>query len=186
MFDGYNEHNSVRFGGYTFTLGINLAEAMPYLVTTAKPSKELGIREYTDCVASADYLEVFRLFAERLTAHLDAFEAEKLAYSPDNAMLTADSCIPDGLKEHLQGKLIVIKPERFSPEYRSATHQIVYSFGGFGCCPTARGSAVFCKSLIDGEITRFERCDVMGILDPEKAPAWVKDKLAALLAPQGK
>ena len=37
------------------------------------------------------------------------------------------------LSDHIEGKLVVIKPEFFKPQFREAKYQLVLATGGFGC-----------------------------------------------------
>ena len=43
-----------------------------------------------------------------------------------------------------------------------------------------RGQAVFGTSLADGKHARWERCDVLGEIKPEKMPEWAKEALAKI------
>lgn len=44
---------------------------------------------------------------------------------------------------------------------------ICYCTGGFGSNPNPSGRAVFVVSLVDGEQTRWNRSDILGIAKPE-------------------
>lgn len=52
--------------------------------------------------------------------------------------------------------------------------------GGFGCRPHARGRSVFCTCLGDGETTRWNRSEFVGIIRDECIPDWAAEKLAEL------
>ena len=58
----------------------------------------------------------------------------------------------------------------FSVHIRLAT-------GGFGCVPTAAGRAVYATCLGDGEQTRWNRSDFIGILREEHLPDWARESL---------
>lgn len=77
--------------------------------------------------------------------------------------------------------MIVIKPQVFRPEYRSATHQLQLCTGGFGACANSRGSAVFVKSLYNGKEDRFERSEVLGTIEPKNLPEWAKKAYSKML-----
>ena len=47
---------------------------------------------------------------------------------------------------------------------------------GFGCSPTAIGRSVRCTCLGDGEMTRWNRTDFIGVLKEEFLPDWAKEK----------
>lgn len=61
---------------------------------------------------------------------------------------------------------------------------IRYAHDGFGCNPHAIGRSVRCTCLGDGEMTRWNRNEFIGILDDQFLPEWAKTKLAELTAPQ--
>jgi hypothetical protein len=46
-------------------------------------------------------------------------------------IIDKSECLP--LSEHIEGKLVVIKPNFFKPEFREAKYQLVLATGGFGC-----------------------------------------------------
>ena len=41
----------------------------------------------------------------------------------------------------------------------------------------SRGSACFCVDLYTGKESRYERMDILGIMEPEKLPGWAKHGL---------
>jgi len=94
-----------------------------------------------------------------------------------NAPLTDQDCTRISSADDLNGKVIVIKPDVLRREYRVATHQVKLCTGGFGASPNSRGSAVYCTDLYSGEHSRFERRDVLGILNPDQMPKWVQHHL---------
>jgi len=98
----------------------------------------------------------------------------------DNAPITAEVCTPITHSDDLNGRIIVIKPEILRREYRAATRQLKLCLGGFGASPHSRGSAVFCKDLYSGKEARFERRDILGIMEPDKLPAWAQHGLTAI------
>lgn len=69
--------------------------------------------------------------------------------------------------QNLENKILVLNPELLKAEYRRPEFQLVKATGGFGCSPTAIGTAVFVKWLIDGDKTRWERYHFIGIASPE-------------------
>lgn len=79
-----------------------------------------------------------------------------------------------------ENKVLVIKPEWFNDHSRLAENQLFLAEGGFGCDPNKMGTAVFGQFLIDGEKTRIERYDFLGILDKKYLPEWAKEKLEQL------
>ena len=59
---------------------------------------------------------------------------------------------------------------------------IRYAHDGFGCSPHAIGRSVRCTCLSDGEMTRWNRNEFIGVLDDQFLPEWAKPKLAELQA----
>lgn len=57
---------------------------------------------------------------------------------------------------------------------------IRYGHDGFGCSPHAIGRSIRCTCLGDGEHTRWNRSDFIGILKDECLPDWAMEKLLAL------
>ena len=52
--------------------------------------------------------------------------------------------------------------------------------GGFGCSPNASGRVVYATCLGDGEHTRWDRSDFVGVIREECMPEWAKESLAHL------
>lgn len=59
---------------------------------------------------------------------------------------------------------------------------IRYAHDGFGCHPHAIGRSIRCTCLGDGEMTRWNRTDFIGVLDEQYLPDWAAQKLAQLTA----
>ena len=64
--------------------------------------------------------------------------------------------------------------------------QLCLAWDGFGCRPNARGRSVRCTCLGDGEMTRWNRSEFVGILKDECLPDWAAEKLAQLRQEQHK
>ena len=86
-------------------------------------------------------------------------------------IIDKSECNP--LSNNIKGKLVVVKPEYFKPEFREAKYQIVLATGGFGCDASKMGNAVFviecCK---DSEHYRQERYNLMGEPTEEIIKEW--------------
>lgn len=174
---GYEVKQSMHIGGKEILIAENMKaeDGQFYLVATYR---ELGfIAEYANAVTSDDYLEAVQDFAGRISAEAEAVRAEqsKLAVPP-TAIVTKDQCCPHDYGQDLLDKIVAIKAEVLSPEYRRGDFQLIYVTGGNGARPNARGSAVFCRQLNSGEHTRFERRDVLGVVHSEYLPHWSKVK----------
>ena len=56
-------------------------------------------------------------------------------------IIDKSECKP--LSDNIEGKLVVIKPDFFKPEFREAKYQIVLALSGFGCDANKMGNAVY-------------------------------------------
>lgn len=82
-------------------------------------------------------------------------------------ILTQEDCIQTGYEMPINGRVIVLRPSSMLGEHRNVMHQLYYCTGGFGSNPNPSGRAVFAVSLADGEQTRWNRSDILGIAKPE-------------------
>ena len=138
---------------------------------------------HSEVIASDHYPEIMELFGQRISdqAHKVYMELSKPKIQGiPNAALTAKDCTVISYMDDLNDKVIVIKPEVLRREYQVSTHQVKLCTGGFGASPNSRGSAVYCTDLYSGEHSRFERRDVLGIMNPDQMPKWVQHHLEAL------
>jgi hypothetical protein len=78
------------------------------------------------------------------------------------------------------GKLLILRADILKESFRTPENQLFLAQSGFGCLPDASGRAVFGQFLIDGEKTRFNRQDFIGICDEKYLPDWAKEKLEIL------
>jgi hypothetical protein len=182
VINGYTEKWSITLAGREVILAENEAEDAPYMVCTTRWDNPFSATEYFGGEVFSDYVDALRKFTDRVDLLVGVLERERAAFPTVQPMLTAADCVPDGLKDDLNGKIVVIKPQVLAPEYRTADHQLKIVQGGFGANPDARGNAVFCKDLYSDKETRFERYDIAGVIDPAKLPEWAKQKLAYLEA----
>ena len=89
-----------------------------------------------------------------------------------------------GADQDYTGKVLILRPDRLKDECWSPQNQLWYGEGGFGCSPTSSGRAVYATCLGDGEKTRWNRADFMGVMDEQHLPDWAAEKLAELRGPQ--
>lgn len=80
----------------------------------------------------------------------------------------------------LTGKVLVMSPWTLKESYWSQKNQLWLTTGGFGCSPTAAGRAVYATCLGDGEHTRWDRSDFIGILREEYLPDWARGQVEKL------
>ena len=78
---------------------------------------------------------------------------------------------------HYTGKVLVLSPNTLKEEYWSPENQLWLAESGFGCSQTARGRSILCTCLGDGEQTRWNRNDFVGVLKDEYLPDWAKESL---------
>ena len=77
------------------------------------------------------------------------------------------------LSDHIEGKLVVIKPEFFKPQVREAKYQLVLATGGFGCDADKLGTAVFVVECCENpEHYRQERYNLIGEPTEEMIKEW--------------
>jgi hypothetical protein len=177
--NGYEEKLCLQLAGQYVVLAENPIVPESYLVCNIKSDNPLGLEEPFNGAVTGDYVEAMREFTNRLDELVETLEYERRDSGLPVQKLTASDCLPKGDNENWQGKLIVVKPEVLSPEYRSAQHQLAICTGGFGSKPNARGNAVYVKELYSEKEMRYERYQIAGIADPSKIPEWAKVKMIA-------
>lgn len=183
MAGDYEIIHAVHIGDREIVIGQNEADenGLPYMVGYYESNAILG--RYFDVIGSDDFLEVTELFGQRILEQSQKARAElsgpKIQGS-DNAPITAEGCTPISYDDDLHGKVIVVKSEVLRPEYRRATSQVKLCTGGFGASPHSRGTAVYCTEVYSGRQARFERQDILGVLEPENQPEWVQHYLLVL------
>jgi hypothetical protein len=178
VIEGYEEKFSIKLGGRVILLAENPTDADPYLICNIKWDNPFSVEEPYAASVTDNYLEAVHEFVKREAMLLDFLEAERSLSGLPFQKLTAADCVPNGLNDNIEGKVIVIKADVLSPEYQSAEYQLKICHGGNGSRPEARGRAVFCENLFDGKQSRFERYDVLGVADLDRLPDWAKTKLA--------
>lgn len=183
MAGNYEIIQSVYIGDREIVVGENQADTdgLPYLVAYYESNAIIG--RYYDAVGSDDFPEIMEIYGQRIMEQAQKTRAElskPKIQGIDNRPITAEGCTPISYDDDLNEKVIVIKPEVLRPEYRRATSQLKLCTGGFGAYPHSRGSAVFCTEIYTGRQSRFERRDILGVLEPENQPQWVKHYLLVL------
>ena len=183
MAGDYEIIQAVHIGDREIVVGENQADeqGLPYLVAYYESNAILG--RYYDAIGSDDFTEIMEIYGQRIMEQAQKTRVELSTPKVpgiDNSPITAERCTPISYDDDLNGKVIVIKPEVLRPEYRRATSQVKLCTVGFGADPLSRGSAVFCTEVYTGRQSRFERRDVLGVLEPEDQPKWVQHYLSVL------
>ena len=96
----------------------------------------------------------------------------------------AEHCVGDRAEQDFTGKVLVLSPDTLKESFWSQENQLWYAHDGFGCSPHAIGRSVRCTCLGDGEMTRWNRDEFIGVLDEQFLPEWAQEKLAELTAPR--
>lgn len=183
MAGDYEIIQAVQIGDREIVVGENQADTggLPYMVAYHESNAIMG--RYYDAVGSDDFSEIMEIYGQRVMEQAQKTRVDLSKPKPqgiDNRPITAEGCTPLSYDDDLHGKVIVIKPEVLRPEYRRATSQLKLCTGGFGSYPHSRGSAVFCTEIYTGRHSRFERQDILGVLEPENQPKWVQHYLLVL------
>lgn len=93
-----------------------------------------------------------------------------------------EHCVGDRCQQDYTGKVLVLSPDMLRESCWTPRSQLWRAAGGFGCSPTASGRAVYATRLEDGEQTRWDRADFIGVLDEQYLPDWAREKLEELQA----
>ena len=99
-------------------------------------------------------------------------------------LFDGEHCIGDRAEQNFTGKVLVLSPDTLKESCWSQENQLWYAHDGFGCSPHAIGRSVRCTCLGDGEMTRWNRSEFVGVLDDKYLPEWAKEKLTELTAPK--
>lgn len=106
----------------------------------------------------------------------DAYQALGL-FGPEH-------CVGDRNEQDYEGKVLVLSTDTLRENCWDPRNQLWYGEGGFGCSPHSSGRAVYATCLGDGEKTRWNRSDFVGVLDEQYLPDWAQEKLEELRGPQ--
>ena len=125
-----------------------------------------------------DTLEFKMLLREFLTAMQENGPLESLSSMEDYCQKHGGAITEDG--QTYEGKVLVLSPDILKESYWTPQAQLWYAHDGFGCTPHAIGRSVRCTCLGDGEMTRWNRTDFIGVLKEEFLPDWAEEKLKEL------
>ena len=147
-----------------------------------------GSRLDNDCLT-----EVFQEFGYKRTAWVLANTLQQLEwdgrFSPKNKAWAEQFPIPWD-KRHGPEFVVTSHPavldgvvdqyRKIYQELWTPQAQLWYAHDGFGCGPHAIGRSIRCTCLGDGEMTRWNRTDFIGVLKEEFLPDWAEEKLKEL------
>ena len=117
-------------------------------------------------------------------AILDGFISNYRKLVMDLGLFNQKHCESEPEKLDYTGKVLVLSPNTLKEEYWSSENQLWLAQSGFGCSPTARGRSILCTCLGDGEQTRWNRNDFVGVLKDEFLPDWAKESLKQYQRPE--
>ncbi len=149
----------------------------PYMVCNCTWDNPLGVDQFFEAKASADYLEMMTEFTDRIQAQLEVFREERNKISVPLQPFMPQQCTLKDYGVNIENKVVVIRPERLRPEYCTADKQLVLATGGFGAHANSRGRAVYTVNIYSGKESRWNREDILGIIKPEHLPDWAKERL---------
>ena len=179
----YEITHAIHIGDKEIVLGENTAdtEGVPYMCAYCEANDIIA--SYYDSVGGEDYAEIVGIFGERIKEQAERTQ-EKLRQEcldgEQSILVTEKDCTEITSEDDLNNRVVVIRADVLRPEYRSARYQLRLCTGGFGASPHSRGSACYCKDLVTGKDSRFERRDILGVMEPDDLPQWARDGLAAI------
>jgi len=183
MAGSYEVYQAISIGKVEVLLGIDEANVdSPYMVCYCTRNNSLGVEQFYATAAGTDYLEAMNDFMSRVQWELDDLKEERASTKMPLSPVTQTQCQPIREDMRIDNQIVVIRPERLRPEYRTAINQLVLALSGFGTSAYSRGRAVFTMNLYNGEENRWNREDFMGVIKPEHMPAWAQEKLDQLQA----
>lgn len=180
----YVELNQTQIGGALITLAEKFDAVDRYMVCEYRLGNPFGAVMPDYVGVTPDFLEALTEYTNRVQYYVCCVQSERDVRQSlggvQHITLTAADCINGTEDGDIKGKIVIIKPEVLSPEYRRSDYQIKLVQGGFGASANSRGSAVYCHDLYSGKESRFERCDILGVADETKLPQWAKIKIETL------
>lgn len=179
MADNYEIVHAIHIGDKEVVFGIDEKQSKaPYMCGYYSSNVLFGC--YEDCIGSGNYIEIVKLFAERVQKQVNKIQAEKEKVTVPLDAITAEQCHPNNYEESIEGKIVAIKTTSLRPEYQTADRQIVLVTGGFGSHANSRGRAVNTINLYSGKESRWNREDIQGEI--KELPKWAKERLPIIQA----
>ena len=183
MVGPYEITHAIHIGDREIVLGENPADTngIPYMCSYYESNSFFA--RYYDSIGGDDYAEIVGVFGERIREQAektrDEMRQERLGNVGDRP-ITEKDCTVISSEDDLNQRVVVIRADVLRPEYRTASHQLRLCTGGFGASPHSWGSACYCMDLRSGRQSRFERRDILGVMEPDRLPQWAKDGLEEL------
>lgn len=160
-----------------------LAHSVRELGPLVKASEEIEKWNWQfDHSRDRDYGRYYR--ADTALANLEAFIGQVRDAYQALGLPGKEQCDNAAWDRSLVGSVLVLSPNVLRESCWSAEDMLWLAEGGFGTEPDSRGRAVYAVNVYDGERTRWNREDFIGVLDERYLPDWAKEKLPALRAPE--
>jgi len=180
-YDGYHVDKGyskklVELFGYERTMCV-LASTVRHLSYDGRLSP--GIKEW----ASKQYFGLTKKYEDEYILNTHPGLVDILAKNVKElydglSLFTIAHCKEDSSQLDFSGKLLVLSSRALKEKYWLPENQLWFcNGGGFGCSPTSSGRAVYAKCLFDGEETRWNRSQFIGVIKDEYVPDWAKQKL---------
>ena len=176
MADNYEIEAALFINGKEIVFGADEKSALKYMVGFCTLAPFFGYEQYYDCIGTGTYAEAMREFGQRIQTEAELALAKQKERGITDT-LTYDDCIPDSQYGNYEGQLVVIRPDILQRDKQTADYQLCRALSGFGCDPSAGGRAVFCRTIYDERSMRYDRTDVLGIIKPERIPAWAQERI---------
>jgi len=175
----YEITQALHIGEREVVLGIDENSADSKYICAYCAKNDL-FANYEECIGSDDYIEIVKLFAERIQEQAELMKNVKENAPIPLETITAEQCYPNDYKESINGKVVAIRASSLRPEYQTADRQIVLVKGGFGAEANSRGRAVYTTNLYTGKESRWDRADILGEI--KELPKWAKERLSIIQA----
>ena len=148
MAGDYEIIHAFHIGDKEIVIGENIEADEDERYMCAFCEKNEIMERYSDLIASDDFCEVAKLYADRLSEQAE--KTRQATFTPkfqgiDTTPLTEEDCTLITADDYIKGQLIVIKQDALRQEYRMSTHQLKICTGGFGCKWGAPSSAFPCR-----------------------------------------
>lgn len=122
-----------------------------------------------------------RYFAVDTAASLlESFVAQTREAYAGLGLFGPEHCVGNRNELDYTGKVLVMNPDTLRESCWDSRNILWYAHDGFGCDPHAIGRSIRCTCLGDGEQTRWNRGDFIGVLDERFLPDWAVDALSEL------
>lgn len=146
----------------------------------SEDTRQWGLETYVP--SDGKYNRYFTV--DTAAALLEAFVTQTREAYQVLGLFGPEHCTGDRHEQDYKDKVLVMSPDTLREGCWDPRNQLWLAEGGFGCSPTSSGRAVYATCLGDGEKTRWNRADFIGVLDEQFLPGWAVEKLKELRGPQ--